>query len=201
MGVTPPVKPWSYILSGCLLLGSLGLFITGLPSHAFSDIEIQDYEYVLPPGTVVPVLVMDEVTTANAVLGQTVTTMVAQDIYVGTKKVLSRHDRIYGQVREIHPPYQGRNAILRVDFNMLSLGSGVKMPIATQVGTESNKPYWGGELTPGTKPEVIAYKVYRIGAYGRVMYHGPRAMGEHVVLSPGTRINLVLQEPVVLYVY
>jgi hypothetical protein len=184
------------VITGCVtttIIGASGL--------AYSDINMQDYEFTLPAGTMIPALLMEPVTTENAVVGQPVNAIVAQDIYIGTKRILSRQDHIYGRVSDIQPPYRGKNAILQVDFHVLSLSSGVRMPIATMVDTESNMPYWGGGLTPGTKPVIVPYHVYQIGSYGRVMYQGPRAMGEHIKLLPGERINLVLLQPLTLYIY
>lgn len=159
------------------------------------------YQYQLPAGTAIPIVLQEDVSTETSILGQPISAFVSQDVYVGTQKVLSRADRVLGRVIQIDPPMKGRNAMLKVEFDVLSLSNGVKLPLLTWVETGQEGRYWGGETTPGTKPVIIPYNVYRIGTYGRVMYHGERAMGEHVTLKPGTRIMLVLTQPLQLVVF
>lgn len=191
------------LLFCCLLLSSN--FI--VEERAFSQddklsaIDITDHEYILPVGMPIPLILMDMASTENGFTGQTITSMVAQDIFIGPKKVLSRSDRFLGRIEEIQQPIEGRNAILKLDFNTLLLESGLRLNVSAMVDTGQKESYWGGELTSGTKTVVIPYSVYRIGSYGRVMYYGPRAMGEHIKFLPGTRITIILKEPLNLYIY
>jgi hypothetical protein len=162
---------------------------------------LHDYEYELPLGTTLAAMIQEDVSTETAILGQPISAVVAQDVYIGNKKVLSRSDRILGRITRIDPPVTGRNAILKVEFDTLALAEGIHLPFVAWVNTEQKDHYWGGEATEGTKAEVIPYKVYRIGTYGRVEYHGPRKMGEHVKLLPGERMVVVLSAPVKIYAF
>lgn len=192
----PPSLPCLFLVSLCSALCLL------LPSSAGANPDtgrIGHQELTIPAGVALPVLLLESISTETGVPGQSVTAMIAQDLFIGQQKVLSRKDHLLGQITAIQPPSQGRNAILQVDFNLLALENGLHLPVSTMVDTERNLPYWGGEVTEGTKPVVVPYHVYQIGSYGRVMYHGPRAMGEHVRLFPGSRIILILKQPLTLY--
>lgn len=153
----------------------------------------------LPTGCRVPVVLQDDLSTEFSVPGQPISGFVGQDVFLGAYPVLSRQDRLLGQVVAITAPVKGRNAMLEIRFNTLILSSGVAMPIEAAVDTGNGKEYWGGELTPGTEPEVVPYNLFQIGTYGRVMMRGEREMGQHIKFLPGSRFVVVLKNPVTLY--
>lgn len=179
----------------------IGLCLPLLAQAASDPPSLSRYRYEIPAGTPVSAILQEEVSTEHAVLGQPVSALVAQDVYIGTKKVLSRADRLFGRITRLDPPIKGRNAVLQVTFDTLVLSTGLKIPISSWIHTTHPEHFWGGEITEGTKPEIVPYQVYRIGTYGRVMYYGPRKMGEHVRLLPGERMIVVLDNPVEIYAF
>jgi hypothetical protein len=184
----------------CLLF--LAIVLMGLLSGlSAADPALNDDMYQLPAGAMVPVILQDEISTEHATVGQSISAMVAQDVYVNTRKIFSRSDRLLGSVTWVQPPIEGRNAVLKIAFDTLIVSSGIKIPFLALVDTGKENHTWGGELTPGTKPVIVPYNIESIGTYGRIMYQGPRAVGKHFNISPGTRLNAILQEPVSLYTY
>jgi len=162
-------------------------------------INAQQYAVQLPPGLPVPIILQEPVSTETAHVGQPFWAVVGQDIYMDTRKVLGRNDRILGVVETLEQPIEGRNAILKIRFKGLRLSTGVELPLEAYVETGKDTHSWGGELTEGTQPVVVPYNVYRVGTYGRVMYRGPRKVGNHISLLPGERYIMVLESPVDLY--
>jgi hypothetical protein len=159
----------------------------------------EQYEYLLPAGLPLRVVLQDKINTETAVEGQPISAWVSQDIFVGTRKLLSKDDRVLGTVRHIEKPIEGRNALMIIGFDQLVLSDGISLPMTVSVQTQNDKAYFGGELTPGTKPEIVKYNIWRIGTYGRVVYRGKREMGSHIEMRPGDILYLTLKEPVVLY--
>lgn len=192
-----PVSSYPYLPRLCVLalLAWLMLPVTGMAQAP----EPKPMEYKLDAGAMIPAMLHEPISTETSVQGQTIRAAVAQDMFLGTRKILSRNDRLLGRITVLEPPIQGRNAILKIEFDTLALASGIQIPLVGLVDTGQESHAWGGELTPGTKAEVIPVNVYRVGTYGRVMYHGPRMIGTHVKLLPGTRFVVVLQAPVRLY--
>ena len=170
-------------------------------SLSVADSSLNNAMVQLPVGTMVPVTLQDEISTEHVTMGETISAMVAQDIYMNTRKMLSRSDRLLGKVVLVQPPIEGRNAILKIEFDTLIVSDGIKIPFPALVDTGKQNHTWGGELTPGTKPVVVNYNIEDIGTYGRLMYQGRRAVGKQFIISPGTRLNVILQEPVSLYAY
>ncbi|MCA9840993.1 MAG: hypothetical protein KC475_02650 [Cyanobacteria bacterium HKST-UBA03] len=161
--------------------------------------QTDTYAYEMPRGSMLSVILLDNLTTESALEGQPVLASVAQDMYVGQSLVLSRQDRVMGQVVRVDKPIEGRNAILEIHFYQLQLANGPVLPIDAVVDTGQSYPYWGGQLTKGTELKVVPYHIYQIGSYGRAMYRGPREKGIHIKIPPGERLVLTMQQPVKLY--
>ena len=159
----------------------------------------EQYEYLLPLGLPLRVVLQDGINTETAVAGQPISAWVPQDIFVGTRKLLSKDDRVLGTIRHVEKPIEGRNALVVIGFDQLVLADGISLPMSVTVQTQNDQGYFGGELTPGTQPEIVKYNIWRVGTYGRVVYRGKRQMGGHVQLKPGDMLYLTLKEPVVLY--
>jgi hypothetical protein len=198
--------PWFSVFLACLLLlippaAEAGFDPTEYIQQAGVPEDLRPYAVVLPPGTSIAVVMQDAIDTQTGVVGQPISAFVSQDIYVGTKKILSRSDRFLGHIERIDVPFKGRHAILKIGFDQLVLANGVQFPCDTVVDTGQPGNYWGGDLTLGTRPETVPYKLYHIGAYGRVVYRGPRAMGEHLRLDPGDRLVLNTKGPLLLYAF
>ena len=87
---------------------------------------------------------------------------------------------------------------MQLTFETLKLKNGLAMPVLSFTDTGQEGHYWGGEPTSGTVPEIIPQRVWRVGTYGRLMFHGPRAMGVHVTLPPGDRFVIITQQPLTL---
>ncbi len=179
-----------------LLIGALCCIWQSSWPQSLDDVNPEQFSF--PAGSAIPVILQEGVSTESAVPGQTISAMVAQDIYFDSHLILSRNDRAFGHVAQATRPISGRNAILKLAFDEIDLVNGIRIPIKALADTGSPDFTWGGELTEGTKPVVVPYHVEGIGSYGRLMYRGPRAMGQQVNIQAGTALKLILQEPVSL---
>ncbi len=193
-----------HLIALSLLASTFSSIVTPLASAAppppiIEEVSMSQQQF--PVGTPLHVVLQDSLTTESAYVGQPVSAFITQDLFIGTKRALSRSDRLLGKVVRVEQPIFGKNAVLKINFNRIWLSKGYSMPIQGQVSTGKENDYWGGETTQGTKIEVVPYHVERIGTYGRIMHTGPRAMGEHVKLTPGTRLVFVLNEPLILDTY
>lgn len=85
-------------LSGLMLilLIAMGVSSTIAAVAANSLSNSPNAEAIMPAGSVIPVYLVDEVSTETAKAGTPVEAALAQDIYAGKQKVLSRGDRVQG---------------------------------------------------------------------------------------------------------
>jgi hypothetical protein len=200
----------SYRLLAGLFLGLLTLSISTITppasnalSSATPPASIEDQQegftiYRLNPGTPLFVLLQTPVDTAINQPDDPIEAAVAQDLYLGAKRIISRNARLRGIISRLEKPIQGRNAILAFRFNEITLGNGDVLPIQAHVKTERPDYTWGGELTEGTKPMKVTHRVEGIGFYNKIVYGGPRAMGAHLRYLPGERLTIILEQPLAI---
>lgn len=187
-----------------LLAGSLALEpLSWAASSATPSAEVQDLAdgftaYRLRAGTPLFVVMLTPVNTATNQLNDPVEAIATQDLYLGNQRILTKNTRLRGLITVLEPPIEGRNAILAIRFTELLLSNGEVMAIQAYVRTERPDHTWGGELTDGTKPMNVTYRIEGIGEYNRLMFGGPRAMGAHLAMGVGERLTLILEQPVTL---
>jgi hypothetical protein len=155
-------------------------------------------QYVLPVGSAFQVLLQTPVNTATNQIQDPVEVIMDTNLYLGEELILTKNTRFKGYINQLEPPIQGRNAILHILFTEIYTDIGEILPINAHVRTERKDHKWGGELTPGTTPMISTQQVYEIGEYNRVVYGGPRAMGQQIMLSPGDHWTLILDQPLTL---
>lgn len=153
---------------------------------------------ILPSGSALHVVLQTPISTALNHPGDPVEAAVSQALFMGSTEVLSRHARLLGRITALEQPVQGKNALLGIRFERLTLEDGQQIPLSAHVRTDRPEHVWGGELTPGTKPRAIPYHVWGIGAYNRIVLEGPRQMGAHCQFLPGERMTVILEAPVFL---
>jgi hypothetical protein len=120
------------------------------------------------------------------------------NLYYGEELILAKNTRFNGLITQLDAPVQGMNAILRVNFNEILMDNGEKLPISAHVRTERPDHTWGGGVTQGTKPVLSTQRVWEIGEYNRIVFAGPRAMGEHIKIPPGEHWTLILDQPLTI---
>lgn len=152
-------------------------------------------QYTLPAGTGLHVLLQTPVDTAINQPGDTVEAILTQNLYLNGQLFLSKNTRLIGMVSRLEPPFQGRHAVLAVRFTELIQEDGARVGIAAHVRTENSEHFWGGHVTPGTKPVRSTQRVMGIGEYNRIVFAGPRAMGSHIRFDPGEHWIVVLEQP------
>jgi hypothetical protein len=150
----------------------------------------------LPQGTWLPIIMQESVSSLTGQVGQVIHAFVAQAVYSGAEVALTQKDRLIGKIVLIEPPIIGRHAIVKVIFTQLISRRGEKIPIQAEVATEQADNVWGGEATHGTVYKMVPYKVNGVGTYGRAMLSGPLALGQHVMIQPGTRQIIELLQPI-----
>lgn len=190
----------SLLFAVLLLQAVVPVFSADSPPPVKVDHPSSEFDsYKFPKGSPFHVLLTSEVDTALHMEGQKISSVIPNDIYMGIHVVIPRNTRVDGFISRLEPPLPGRHAILALRFDMIQLPNGDKLPIRAYVKTERADHAWGGELTPGTKPERITFGVARIGYYNKTVFRGPRVMGNNIRYMPGTRLTIILEEPFTVY--
>lgn len=152
--------------------------------------------YSLSPGMVLQMVLQTPISTGVNHTDDPVEGIMAQNVYLGEEKILSRNTRFKGYIVLLEPAIQGRNGRLAVRFNQMVLPSGETVPLDAYVRTNRADHSWGGEVTRGTRPLLSTQRVWGIGEYNRIVYGGPRAMGAQIEMKAGEYWRIILEQPV-----
>ena len=104
-----------------------------------------------------------------------------------------------GYVDQKHEPIVGTNASMKVFINKMYLPDGFVVPIKSYIYT-SNNNLIGGELTAPAEyiriPHYQRWVMFRAFSVTQCVPGATRKMGEHVTISSGANLIVVLTAPI-----
>lgn len=163
-------------------------------------VELRDYdEFDIPEGTHIPVISLQEFSTAYCEEGDILNFITTSDIYLYNKNILPEGTKLSGYIDKKNEPIKGTNAAMRVFVNKMYLPDGYEIPIKSYVYTTNNNII-GGDLTPPAKyirmPHYQRWSMFRAMGVLQCVPGAERKMGEHVTVSSGANLIVVLVAPI-----
>ena len=174
-------------------------FVLLLFSVVFAaEVNLRDYdEYDSPEGTHIPVISLQEFSTAYCEEGDSVGFITTSDIYLYNKNIIPEGTRCYIETK--NEPIIGTNAAMKVFVNKMYLTDGYEVPIKAYIYTANNNTIGGG-LTPPAKyirmPHYQRWTMFRAMGTLQCVPGAERKMGEHVTISSGADLIVVLVAPI-----
>ena len=167
-----------------------------------SEPVLRDYDEIkIPAGYHVPVMSLQEFSTAYTEEGEQLNFVTTNDIYVFNTNVLPQGSKLTGYIEKKNEPIRGTNAAMKVFLNKLYLPDGYEIPIKAYIQTSNNNTI-GGELTPPLTynkiPHYQRWSMFRAMGVLQCVPGDQRRMGEHVTISSGANLTIVLVEPIYL---
>ena len=171
-----------------------------MTSAIAAEVNLRDYdEFDIPTGTHIPVISLQEFSTAYVEEGDEVYFKTTSDIYLYNKNVIPAGTKLSGYIDKKNEPIKGTNAAMRVFVNKMYLPDGYVVPIKSFIYTANNNII-GGELTEPAKyikvPHYQRWVMFRAYSVNRYAPGAERRMGEHVTISSGADLIIVLTEPI-----
>ena len=165
-----------------------------------AEVSLRDYdEFDIPVGTHIPVISLQEFSTAYCEEGDKVSFEAVSDIYLYNKNVIPQGTKLTGYIDKKNEPIIGTNAAMRVFVNKMYLPDGYEIPIKAYIYTANNNII-GGELTPPAKyirmPHYQRWAMFRAMSTLQCVPGAERKMGEHVTIASGADLIIVLTAPV-----
>ena len=180
------------------LLTFVFILITGV--CIASEPVLRDYDdYQVPAGYHIPIMSLQEFSTAYTEEGETLNFVTTNDIFVFDKKIIPQGCKLKGYIEKKNDPVRGTNAAMKVFINKMYLTDGFEIPIKAYIYSANDNKI-GGELTAPEKwnkvPHYQRWTMFR--AYGVLQYvpGSQRRMGEHVTISSGANLVMVLIAPI-----
>ena len=156
-------------------------------------------EFDIPEGTHIPVISLQEFSTAYCEEGDSVEFLTTSDIFMFDKNIIPQGTRLTGYIDKKNEPIIGTNAAMRVFVNKMYLPDGFEIPIKSYIYTANNNMI-GGELTAPAKyikiPHYQRWTMFRAMGVLQCVPGGERRMGEHVTISSGANLIIVLTAPI-----
>ena len=174
------------------------LLLVGVVSA--SEPVLRDYdEFDIPTGTHIPVISLQEFSTAYCEEGDEVEFLTTSDIYLFNKNVIPQGTKLRGYIEKKNEPIKGTNAAMRIFVNKMYLPDGYEIPIKSYIYSANNNTL-GGELTPPEKyikiPHYQRWTMFRAMGVLQYVPGGERKMGEHITVSSGANLMVVLVAPI-----
>ena len=165
-----------------------------------SETVLRDYdEYRIPAGYHIPIMSLQEFSTAYTEEFEELNFVTTNDIYIFDKNVIPQGCKLKGYIEKKNEPIRGTNAAMKVFINKMYLTDGFEIPIKAYISTPNNNTI-GGELTePLTWNRIPHYQRWTMFRAFGVLQCVPgdqRRMGEHVTVSSGANLTLVLVAPI-----
>ena len=165
-----------------------------------SELSLRDYhEFKIPAGYHIPIMSLQEFSTAYTEEGEPLNFVTTNDIYLFDKNVLPSGSKLKGYIEKKNEPVRGTNAAMKVFINKMYLPDGYEIPIKAYIYSANDNKI-GGELTaPLSYRKVPHYQRWTMfRAYGVLQYvpGEQRKMGQHVTISSGANLTMVLVEPI-----
>lgn len=167
------------------------------------DIHLRNYdEFDIPTGTNIPVISLQEFSTAYCEEGDNVSFLTTNDIYLYDKNVIPEGTKLVGYIDEKHEPIIGTHASMKVFVNKMQLKNGEVIPIKAYIYTANNNIIGGGLTKPANYIKIPHYSrryMFRAASVTQCVPGSQRMMGEHITVSSGANLILVLVEPIHLF--
>lgn len=165
-----------------------------------SELQLRDYdEFDIPSGTHIPVISLQEFSTAYCEEGEEVSFKVTSDIYLFNKNVIPQGTKLIGYIDKKNEPIIGTHAAMRVFINKMLLTDGYEVPIKGYIYTSNANLIGGGLTEPADyikKPHYARKIMFRAYSVTQYVPGRQRRMGEHVTISSGADLIVVLVEPI-----
>lgn len=165
-----------------------------------SELNLRDYdEYKIPAGYYIPIMSLQEFSTAYTEEGESLDFVTTNDIYIFNKNIIPQGSKLTGYIEKKNEPVRGTNAAMKVFINKMYLPDGFEIPIKAYIYSANDNTI-GGELTPplvyNKIPHYQRWTMFRAMGVLQYVPGEQRKMGEHVTISSGANLTMVLVEPI-----
>ena len=180
------------------LLSIFIIFVCG--AVIASEPVLRDYdEFNIPAGYYIPIMSLQEFSTAYTEEGEMLKFVTTSDIFLFDKNVIPQGTKLTGYIEKKNEPIKGSHAAMKVFINKMYLSDGYEIPIKSYIYTPNENKIGGGMTEPLTWNKIPHYQrwsMFRAQGVLQCVPGAERKMGEHVTISSGANLTLVLVAPI-----
>ena len=176
------------------------IFSLLLTLPAIAAPEIKGYsEFDIPTGTFIPVISLQEFSTAYNDETDILNFVSTNDIYMFEHIVLPRGSKLTGYIEKKNEPIIGTHASMKIFINKMYLPDGFEIPLKGYLYHANNNTFGGGMTDPEEYIKVPHYHRGIARHFKGVIQYRPgavRKMGEHTTIASGADLLVVLVAPI-----
>ena len=165
-----------------------------------SEPRLRDYdEYKIPAGYFIPIMSMQEFSTAYCEEGESLNFVTTSDIFIFDKNIIPQGTKLTGYIEKKNEPIRGTHAMMKVFINKMFLSDGFEIPIKAYIYTANDNKIGGNMTEPLTWNKIPHYQRWTMFRAQGVLQCVPgdqRKMGEHITISSGANLTMVLVAPI-----
>ena len=189
---------YNYIMKKYLI--ALIIMLLTLNIVTAAEVTLRDYtEFDIPAGYHIPVISLQEFSTAYCEEGDEVSFKTTSDIYLYDKNVIPEGTKLVGYIDKKNEPIIGTHAAMKVFINKMYLPDGYTVPIKAYIYTANDNLIGGGITAPANYIKIPHYQrwvMFRTFSTTQYVPGKQRKMGEHVTISSGADLIVVLVAPI-----
>lgn len=161
--------------------------------------ELKGYnEFDIPTGTFIPVISLQEISTAYNDETDTLHFISTNDIFMFEHLVLPKGSKLIGSIEKKNEPIRGTHASMKIFINKMYMPDGFELPLKGYLYTSNNNVFGGGMTDPESyvkRPHYVRAIGHHFMGAGQYRPGPVRKMGEHFSIASGTDLLVVLVAP------
>lgn len=148
-------------------------------------------------GTFAKVMTRDEFSTLTADIGDEVTFINTQDMYVYETNAIPENTIFYGEIEDVREPVEGRDGALKISiYKMITPDKKVYRLSGHIYGENDN--YIGGRNTPSIYYHKVPHYNQRLKPMLKAVPLNVYEMGKHTVVKPGAELFVIFEKDIIL---
>lgn len=148
-------------------------------------------------GAFAKVMTRDEFSTLNADVGDEVTFINTQDMYVYETNAIPENTIFYGEIEDVREPVEGKDGALKIAIYKMITPDKKVYKLKAHIYNE-NDNYIGGKNTESIYYRKVPHYIKGMRPMLQAAPLNVYEMGKHTVIKPGAELFVIFEDDVIL---
>lgn len=167
-----------------------------LMNVCFAD-ESEQQVLKIREGTFAKVMTRDEFSTLTADIGDEVTFINTQDMYVYETNAIPENTVFFGEIEDVREPVEGKDGALKISIYKMITPDKKVYRLSGHIYSE-NDNYIGGKNTGSVYYQKVPHYVKGLRPMLQVAPLNVYDMGKHTVVRPGAELFVIFEKDVII---
>lgn len=159
--------------------------------------ELKQQVLKIREGTFTKVMTRDEFSTLTADIGDEVTFINTQDMFVYETNAIPENTVFYGEIEDVREPVEGKDGALKISIYKMITPDKKVYRLLGHIYSE-NDNYIGGKNTGNAYYHKVPHYTQGLSPMLQVAPLNIYDMGKHTVVKPGAELFVIFEQDVIL---